>query len=266
MKSVYTKAKRFLVDRIPAKDANQILNSYLETPSKNDIPVEMSELFRRLLQSAQNSNMKAGVIGKSIDGFPNLGKALFNFNPKRIENKFNDAPDLLLTHIVEELHPRGKVRTGSASIWPKYCRTILSAARFFNGFSNADEFYEWANGLYADKRSMPALPLILAEEIEGIGYPLACDFLKDLGFIEYGKPDVHVIQIFVGIGLCQPKPSPYQVQKVITKIAESVGVSSFNVDKLFWLIGSGKFYNHEEFGINGKIGRMKVEFISHFNN
>ena len=50
------------------------------------------------------------------------------------------------------------------------------------------------------------MPLILAAEIEGIGYTLACDFLKELGFIEYGKPDVHVIEIFVGIGLCPPKP------------------------------------------------------------
>lgn len=114
---------------------------------------------------------------------------------------------------------------------------------------------------------MPALPLILAEEIEGIGYTLACDFLKELGFVEYGKPDVHVIGIFVGIGLCQPKPNPYQVQKIITQIAEAAGVSCYNVDKLFWLIGSGKFYksDHQHLGKNGHIGRMKVEFISQFN-
>jgi len=115
---------------------------------------------------------------------------------------------------------------------------------------------------------MPALPMILAAEIEGIGYPLACDFLKELGFVEYGKPDVHVIDIFVGIGLCKPKPSPYQVQKTITKIAEAAGVSAYNVDKLFWLIGSGKFYKHEhkQLGKNGHIGRMKEEFIVRVNS
>ena len=109
------------------------------------------------------------------------------------------------------------------------------------------------------------MPLILAAEIEGIGYPLACDFLKELGFIEYGKPNVHVIEIFVGIGLCPPKPSPYQVQKVISKIAEAAGVSSYNVDKLFWLIGSSKFYMHKQMGKDGRIGRMKQEFIAHSN-
>ena len=112
---------------------------------------------------------------------------------------------------------------------------------------------------------MPALPMILAAEIYGIGYPLACDFLKELGFVDYGKPDVHVIDIFVGIGLCQPKPKPYQVQKVITKIADAASVTAYNVDKLFWLIGSGKFYNHKHLGKNGHIGRMKHAFIAHFN-
>ena len=107
--------------------------------------------------------------------------------------------------------------------------------------------------------------MILAAEIEGIGYPLACDFLKELGFINYGKPDVHVIEIFVGIGMCQPKPSPYQVQKIITQIATESNTSSYNVDKIFWLIGSGKFYKHEELWKNGLIGQMKEEFINSIN-
>lgn len=263
---IYTTAKRFLIERIPSKDAKEILNSYLELPAQNHESVDIPELFRRLLSSAQNSNMKAGVIGESIGGFNNLGKALFSFNPRLTEKNFDGAPDALLDHIVKTLHPRGKIRKEPRSIWPKYCKTVLSAAAFFSQFSSGEEFYEWANSLYKNKRSMPALPMILAAEIEGIGYPLACDFLKELGFVEYGKPDVHVIEIFVGIGLCQPKPNPYQVQKVITQIAEAAGVSSYNVDKLFWLIGSGKFYKdeHKLLGKNGHIGRMKEEFIAQF--
>jgi hypothetical protein len=265
MKKIYTNAKAFLLERIPSKDAKKILSIYLELPDQSKEPVEIPELFRRLLSSAQNSNMKAGVIGKSIGGFSNLGKALFAFNPQKTLKKFDGAPDALLEHIVNTLHPNGKVRTEPQSIWPKYCKTILSAASFFNQFSDGDDFYDWANSLYSNKRSLPALPMILASEIEGIGYPLACDFLKELGFIEYGKPDVHVIDIFVGIGLCPPKPSPYQVQKVITAIAEAAGVSSYNVDKVFWLIGSGRFYKHMELGKNGLVGRMKDEFIAKFH-
>jgi len=233
---------------------------------QSDIPVPISKLFERLLVSAQNANMKAGVIGGAIGGIHNLGKALFNFDPKKVKEAFANDPNHLLTVIVETLHPRGQIRTTPRSIWPKYCKTILSAAAFFTQFKDGKDFYAWANHLYGDPRSMAALPMILAAEIEGIGYPLACDFLKELGFVNYGKPDVHVIEIFVGIGLCAKGANPYQVQKVISQIAGAAEVSAYAVDKVFWLIGSGKFYNHPDIGKAGQVGRKKTQFIAEFNN
>jgi len=179
MKKIYKTAKRFLIERIPSKDAKEILDSYLELPDQSREPVDIPDLFRSLLESAQNANMKAGVIGESIGGFNKLGNALYSFDPRKTLNKFEGSPDVLLDHIVKTLKPRGKIRNMPRSIWPKYCKTILSAAAFFNQFTSGEEFYEWANSLYSNKRSMPALPLILAAEIEGIGYPLACDFLKE---------------------------------------------------------------------------------------
>ena len=265
MRRTYSAAKKFLIRQIPSTDAKAILETYLALSDKSSEPVAIDELFRRLLESAQNANMKAGVIGGSIDGITNLGKALFSFNPREVEKNFADDPDRLLKHIVKTLKPRGQIRKTPCSIWPKYCNTILSSAAFFGQFQSGEDFYEWANHLYQDRRSMAALPMILAAEIEGIGYPLACDFLKELGFVDYGKPDIHVIDIFVGIGLCESKPSPYHVQKIISQIASAAGVSSYNVDKLFWLIGSGKFYNHPELGNGGLIGRKKEQFITEYN-
>lgn len=107
--------------------------------------------------------------------------------------------------------------------------------------------------------------MILEAEIEGIGYPLACDFLKDLGFVNYGKPDVHIIKIFVDIGLCPTGASPYQIQKIISQIADAAEVSAFAVDKVFWLIGSGYFYDHPDIGRLGRVGRKKAQFIAEFN-
>ncbi len=265
MRDIYSSAKKFLIKQIPSADAKNILESYLTLPDKSNDPESLDELFRRLLDSAQNANMKAGVVGGSINGINNLGKALFGFNPVKVGTKYHGDPDGLLEHIVKTLKPRGQIRTAPRSIWPKYCRTIISSAAFFGQFSCGQDFYDWANHLYQDQRSMAALPMILAAEIEGIGYPLACDFLKDLGFVNYGKPDVHVIEIFVGIGLCERGASAYHVQKVISRIASEAGVSSYNVDKLFWLIGSGKFYQHPELGNNGLIGRKKEQFIAEYN-
>ncbi|WP_019864723.1 hypothetical protein [Methylovulum miyakonense] len=240
MNTVYRFAKKFLISQIPSPNAKKILESYLTLPDGSAEPVEINELFRRLLSSAQNTNMKANVIGGSIDGIENLGKALFNFDPKKVDKKFANDPSKLLSHLIKKLNPRGEIRETSRSIWPKYCQTIISASVFFNQFEDGDDFFDWANYLYQDERSMASLPMILAAEIDGIGYPLACDFLKELGFVNFGKPDVHIIDIFVGIGLCDEKASPYKIQKIIAQMAKASKVSSYNIDKLFWLIGSGK--------------------------
>ena len=205
LSDLYGTAKRFLIKQIPSAEAKTILESYLTLPDQSGTPVELNELFRRLLDSAQNANMKAGVIGGSIGGIHNLGSVLFGFNPCEVKNRYLGDPDVLLTDIVSALSPRGKVRTTPHAIWPKYCKTIISAAVFFSQFDSGKDFYDWANHLYRDEKSMAALPLILAEEIEGIGYTLACDFLKELGFVNYGKPDVQVMEIFIGLGLCKKK-------------------------------------------------------------
>ena len=44
-------------------------------------------------------------------------------------------------------------------------------------------------------------------------------------------------------------------------MARHVGVTPYNVDKLFWLIGSGYFYDDEQIGSRGRIGSRKAEFI-----
>ena len=262
LEDAYDKAREFLIGQIPSKNANSVLEHYLSLPDKSQSPVTLEELYLRLLASAQNANMKAGVIGGSIGGVEKLATVLFDFNPKKVSDAYGVNSDLVLSDIEAKLQPSGKIRKTSKSIWPKYCETILSAARFFIQFSSGKEFYDWANHFYKDKRAIAALPMILAEEIYGIGYPLACDFLKELGFVNYGKPDVHLIDIFVGLGLCHRGASPYEIQKIIVQMAEAKGVSAYNVDKLFWLIGSGKFYDHPAIGNQGSIGRNKERFIT----
>ena len=42
---------------------------------------------------------------------------------------------------------------------------------------------------------------MISVKVSGFGFPLAYDFLKELGYTEYKKPDVHLIDIFKGLGL-----------------------------------------------------------------
>lgn len=255
-------AKQFLIRELKRPDAGKIIDSYLSMPDKSNAPVSIRKLYLDLLGSAQNANMKARIIGSSLDGgVSSLGKVLFDFDPTKVTATFGGDPERLLDEIIKVLEPRGQIRRAPQSIWPRYCRTILSAAAFLDQFKSGRDFSEWANRLYADPRSRAALPMVLETEVEGIGYALACDFLKELGYINYGKPDVHIIEIFAGIGLCPEGASPYQFQKAISRVAEAAGVSCYAVDKLFWLIGSGKFNSHPDVG---NIGRKKTKFITEF--
>lgn len=92
-------------------------------------------------------------------------------------------------------------------------------------------------------------------------YTLACDFIKELGYDQYGKPDVHVRTILVAAGLLKPLDSEFKCQKVITEIADAAGHTPYYVDKVIWLIGSGNFYNNSEIGKGGKVRGRRAEFI-----
>lgn len=97
------------------------------------------------------------------------------------------------------------------------------------------------------------------KEVFGLGFPLACDFLKELGYCEYPKPDVHIKDIFVAFDLCEN--NDYSAYKAVIEMANIVKDSAYNVDKMLWLIGSGDYYKH-----NITIGTNKDKFIDKVKN
>jgi hypothetical protein len=186
---------------------------------------------------------------------------LCDFEPAEVLEKYRSGWDGVLGDIVAQLKPRGSVPRTSRSIWPRYCKSILSGAWFLSQFSTADDFYRWVDLFDEDERARPALPLLLAQEIEGFGFALACDLLNGLGFENFFKPDVHVKDIFGGLGLCAEGAGDYEVFRAVGRLARNASVTPYNADKLFWLVGSGYFYDDPHIGNRGRIGRHKKGFI-----
>lgn len=238
----------------------ELIETYLKPTPANCESITKNELYRRLLESAQNANMKSGVIGKAIGGFNKLSSVLCDFNPGEVLEKYKDWGSVL-DQVKEQLKPRGKMRSESQSIWPKYCRTILSAASFVEQFKSADDFLGWVDFFDKDERSRASLPMLIDKEIDGLGFALACDFLKELGYVKFPKPDIHLRDIFTALKLCDSKADNYQLFKAIVRLANNAKVSPYEADKVFWLIGSGNFYNHPNIGKKGKIGSNKKAFI-----
>jgi len=257
-KELYKSAVDFLLSfgNITKTELDEYLVSEYEKPG------DLKLVYKRLCESAQNKQMSPKVIGKSIGGIDNLGKILNSFDPHTVAKKYSRADKyLLLDDIIKNLNPTGQIRTNSKSLWPQFCQSVIDSAHFLTAFETAEQFYSWANFFASDPRAKPALPLMISMEISGIGFPLACDFLKELGYVEYGKPDVHLKDIFKALHIIDADEKnttkqDYATLKAIDSIAKANNVTAYAVDKIFWLIGSGNFY------LSGKsIGRQKQAFI-----
>ncbi len=216
----------------------------------------LEDIFFRLMQSLQNANMKANVIGGSIGGIEKL-KSIISY-----ETICNfESEEGLLTEIFSKLNPKSSrsiqehTDNNKPTVWYKYAKSLFSAKQFLSQFQDYDDFKTWVEFFDKDDRARAALPMILSHKIYGLGFALACDFLKELGYANFGKPDVHIKDIFIELGLSKVN-SDYFILKDIVRIAKNTGKTPYHIDKLFWLIGSGNFYKS-----NISIGRQKENFI-----
>ncbi len=257
----YRLASEYLLSFKASGVTRRVLHRHIE-PDDTILKVRsMAAAFRRLLETAQGRNMSPGVIGKAVGGVARLGQVLFDFNPRKVAEKYDGRAAELLDDIVRRLQPVGKLRRGARSLWPQFCKTIVSGAVFLGQFRSVDDLYGWIDSLYANVRARPALPLLFSLEIKGFGFALACDFLKEIGYRHFGKPDVHVKAIFKGLELVAQDAKDYEVYKAMVRVAQNNGVSEYNVDKLFWLVGSGRFYLDGSVGTAGRITTDRQGFI-----
>jgi hypothetical protein len=260
-RQAYELAKNYLPSLMIAGVTPTLIEKYQNLSTLRTKPKSKEELYRRLLGSAQNTGMKPTVIGESIGGVDKLALVLYDFNPAKVLAEYGDDGQAVLDQIVEKLKPRGKVRRTARSNWPRYCQTILSAAEFIEQFDSADKFFNWVDIFDKDDMARPSLPMLIDHEIEGIGFALACDFLKELGYINFPKPDVHLRDIFTALELCKPGIDDYHLFKAIIRVAHHAKSNPYATDKIFWLIGSGYFYDDPTIGSNGRIDSHKQEFI-----
>ena len=259
----YQLAKAYLPTLNIPGVTEELIEKYLNPVGQK--PNTKIELYKRILTSAQNSNMKSGVIGRSIGGVDKLSSVLYKFNSKKVLDEYRNSKEVLNV-IIKILKPTGKIRRKPGSLWPKYCETILSAARFIEQFSSIDDFFEWLDSFNRDERSRASLPMLLSREIRGLGFALSCDFIKEMGYVNFPKPDIHLRHIFTALKLFDAKhykDRDYGLLKAIVRLSNNANVTAYNADKVFWLIGSGYFYNDPQIGKKGRIGSQKQDFIKY---
>jgi len=236
---VYALARSYLLSQEGI--SQELLDRYVRPSPDGHKLLTLAAIYERLLRSAQSAQSMPNVIGGSIGGIERLGTVLFDFDPAPVARRYprsEEGCQRLFNDIREQLAPRGKLNYNPRSLWRRFCGTVTSGAAFLAEFPGAQAFYEWVEPFdqYEDRRI--ELATIIASQIDGIGFALACDFLKEVGFTNFSKPDVHIKEIFSQLGLSATK-NDIEVFKAVGRIARNVGVTPHEVDQLFWLVGSG---------------------------
>jgi hypothetical protein len=257
-KKAYQLARQFLL-----KLHRQFLTTAMFEEYLNPKP-EPRTVYWQMLESARNADRKSGVIPSPI---VYLKDDLCQFNPKAVIQKYGcsdrgKAQKRVLRDLVKHRELKGRPR-GRTSILALYARTIVDAARFLARFKTDKDFDDWVEFFNKDERARLALPLLIHEEIKGLGFALASDFLKERGYTGFPKPDRHIHKIFTELNLCAREANNFEVARAVVRLAENAGVTAYNADKVFWLIGSGNFYKHKDVGHNGRVRSIRREFIAH---
>ncbi len=133
--------------------------------------------------------------------------------------------------------------------WYRWSCSVIDSAKYFREFKDIEDFNSYVNSSEAI-----SIPMDISNKIRGIGFALACDFLKESGYVRFIKPDVHMTDICEAMNFSDR--NQINVFNKLIEIATKSNVTPYKLDKILWLICSGNFY-FDNINIVGK----KKEFI-----
>ncbi|MBQ9235393.1 MAG: hypothetical protein IJ184_02890 [Alphaproteobacteria bacterium] len=208
----------------------------VESCDVNSPKATISAIYRRLLVSCQNRTMMPNVI-KFDANRTVFEKLLENFEPTKVLAKYKNADEVY--KVFESTFNINKDRN---SLWVLFSKSVIDGAKFMSKYKDVKAFRQEIDNIAQHSPSVLAVPRFVCEEIRGLGEILACDFIKEIGYIEYAKPDVHIEYIIKK--LCKNEDmAAKEILNKVQEIAQDSGVSTFEVDKILWLIASGKYYD-----------------------
>lgn len=244
---VYQLAYNYLIDILPNKLNADKLQKYF-SGDRRDFS-SLADVYEQLIYSAQNYQRMPNVI-KFTERKEKIKSILCEYDLTKIT-----------TYNIEDLYQVFRKEFNVTSedskrnSWHKWSKSIIDAAKFMSDFENISDFKTFVNQFDYNLPSRMALPLLISTKISGIGFALACDFLKELGYVNYPKPDVHLIDVFNRLGLSER--NPVSVFEAIVKMSDDCkeidkSITPYKIDKIIWLICSGNFYHDEIMNVKRK--------------
>lgn len=237
---VYRLAYNYLLDILPNELNSDELQKYFIGDRQGYS--SLADVYEQLIHSAQNYQSMPNVI--------KFAKRKEKIKTILCEYDFAN----IATYNIEDLYPIFRKEFNVTSedskrnSWYKWSKSIIDAAKFMCDFDNVNDFKTFVNQFDYNLPTRMALPLLISTKISGIGFALACDCLKELGYVNYPKPDTHMIDVFNGLGLSEKKD--ISVFEAIVKMSDDCkeideSITPYKIDKIIWLICSGNFYHDE---------------------
>ncbi len=244
--AIFEFAQKYLNSILPQGMTPSDLDKYYLGDRKE--VTTLREVYIEFLASAQEYQRMPNVI-QFRKRQKEIGEILQDFD-------YNAVADMSETELYYAFRESFNVTSADSkrNSWYKWSCSAVDAARFVSQFKSMEDFRSFIARFNYNSSTRMALPLLISTKIRGMGFALACNMLKELGYLDYPKPDTHIIDICEALGLSSR--NPYEAFEAIVRLADDNGVSPYKVDKVFWLICSGRFYHD-----NIATKRHKSEFI-----
>lgn len=144
----------------------------------------------------------------------------------------NFDKDVLIQELAEEINFDSSSRS-----WNNYAQGLIDAAKYLEKIKNFsyDSYLKYAE-------SNPDTVINELCQIKGMGPALARNFLKEIGVTQFGKPDVHLYAVFESFDSSVVNETTFD--SALTQQASKANVSSFELDRIIWLICSGNYFKH----------------------
>lgn len=245
-KELYIFSYDFLVKQAGGVVSQNKIDDFLNTPDITSSWSNWDDVYELL-----------AIILQDFNRYPNV----INFKGRKTEIK-TILKNYDLTYIsalsADNLLKafKAEFRFEKDTMWKRYCKGLISSAKFLLTFKDINEFRKVCDSMNTSDITREAFALFLSTKIDNMGFAIACNFLKELGYQEYPKPDVHIIDICYDLGLISNK-KPIDAYEATVKVAREAGVSPYHLDKLWWLIWSGNFYRY-----NKNVKPEKKNFIA----
>lgn len=213
----------------------------------------MDDVFDHLVATAQNGYSMPRSIAYRTSNAEELARMLGGPSVRDMAAKSREElyRDICSLGRFEARDPDKK-----RNLWYRWCGSVVDGARFLSPYGSVGEFFAYIDVFASPDESLSALtrahmrvalPLLIASQVSGMGFALACDFVKEMGCPDYGKPDVHLTRVFSELGLCDSEEQ-LDVFAAISRVAANASsllgceVTPYELDKVVWLICAGDFY------------------------